>query len=172
MSIDEKNQTVELEQTNETVEAAIETEATPQTEPDWKAEALKWRGIAQRNKKKVDSESTKPQSLPEKKEVDEDIRTTVSQLALAEKKRQFGYEHGLSPEETDAIFRFNTNPTKDDLEQPFIKAGLEGLRSKKRVESATPSPSSKSLSVGGKSFSEMSSEERQKNWDKLVKKVR
>jgi hypothetical protein len=79
-----------------------------------------------------------------KKEIDEDTKKTVANLALAEEKRQFGYSNGLSPEETDAVFRINPKPTKETLEDPFVKGGLEAIRAKKRVDNNTPNSSSRS----------------------------
>lgn len=102
-------------------------------------------------------------TLPEK---DDDIHKTVAELKFAETKRQFGYEHGLSPDETDVVFRFSPKPTKEDLEHPFVKGGLEALRAKRRVESNTPSPSSKIFKVGGKQWHELSSQEKEANWAK------
>lgn len=104
-------------------------------------------------------------NLQEKK-VDDSIVKDISELKLAEKKRQFGYEHNLSPDETDALFRINPNPTKEDLENPFVKGGIDALRAKKRVESNTPSPSSKVFKVGGKSWGELTPAEKEANWPK------
>jgi len=118
--------------------------------------------------KKAEEELKKlkqPQQLTAKKEPD-DIHLTVQELKLAEKKRQFGYEHSLSPDEVDAVFKINQNPTKEDLDNPFVKGGIDALRAKKRVESNTPSPSSKIFKVGGKAWGEMTSEERDANWSK------
>lgn len=79
-----------------------------------------------------------------KKEPDVELHKTVAELALAEKKRQFGYANGLSPEETDAVFRINPSPTKETLEDPFVQGGLNNLRAKKRVDNNTPSSNSRS----------------------------
>ena len=110
----------------------------------------------------------KPEHLQTpKKEIDEDTKKTVASLALAEAKRQFGYANGLSPEETDAVFRINPNPTKETLEDPFVKGGLEAIRAKKRVENNTPGSSSRSP----KPFTvkpDASPEERQKAHDEWV----
>lgn len=117
---------------------------------------------AEEELKKLKQQPQKP--LPEKK--DDDIRSSVEELKFAEKKRQFGYEHNLAPDEVDAIFKFNPNPTKEDLDNPFVKGGLEALKAKKRVESNTPSPSSKIFKVNGKSWGEMTPEEKEANWSK------
>lgn len=96
----------------------------------------------------------------------------ISNLELIEKKRQFGYEYGLSPAETDAIFKVNPNPTKDDLENPFIKGGIDALRRKNRVEENTPHPSISTVKIDGKTLSEMTPEERASNWDKIKQSIK
>lgn len=159
----------EVEQEQEINEVAVETpEETPEDTTDYKAEAAKWRAIAQRNRVKAS------QPLQTKQEpVDEDIIQTVKGLEMAEKKRQFGYENGLSPEETDKVFQISGGkPSKKTLEDPFIKAGIESLRASKRVEANTPSSSTSSKSYGGKSFSELDPKEKQKAWEEQMKGVR
>lgn len=137
---------VEVQPENNEPEVELELEETaPAPEVDWKAEALKQKAINQRLSKKLVASPEKPkQDLPEK--TDDDIRLTVKELQMAEKKRQFGYEHGLSPEETDAVFKLSPNPTKEVLDDPFVKGGLASLRAKKRVAENTPSSSSRSAS--------------------------
>lgn len=93
--------------------------------------------------KKAEAKPEPRQIIKEDKGNDE-IKQTVQSLKLAEDKRQFGYQNGLSPEETDYLFKFNPNPTKELLEDPFIKGGLQTIRAKKRVEDNTPSTSSRS----------------------------
>lgn len=97
---------------------------------------------------------------------DDDLHKTVAELKFAETKRQFGYENSLSPDETDMVFRFNPKPTKEDLDNPFVKGGIEALRSKRRAESNTPSPSSKIFKVAGKQWHELSPSEKEANWNK------
>lgn len=68
----------------------------------------------------------------------DDIRSTVAELKLAETKRQFGYENGLSPEETDFVFKINPKPTKDALNDVAIKGALSAIRSQKKVAENIP----------------------------------
>lgn len=135
-------------------------------EVDWEAEAKKWQAIAQRNKKKVE----KPLEAKATKEPeDDDLTARLSNLELSEKKRQFGHEHGLSPDETDKIFSINSNPNEETLKDPFVKAGLDALRRSKRVEENTPSSSAKSSFVSSKKFKDLSPEEKQAEWESLMK---
>jgi hypothetical protein len=116
--------------------------------------------------KKAEEELKKSKAKPQTKLKDEDgedIRAIVKSLELAEKKRQFGYEHGLSPQETDYLFRLNPNPSKELLEDDFIKGGIQAIRAKTKVEANIPSSSASSGRVAPpKPLSEMTAEEKQK----------
>lgn len=88
----------------------------------------------------------KPEIKNQEKKPDSEVaalKTTVDSLALAERKRQFGYENNLSPAETDAVFRINPNPTAETLKDPFVEGGLAKLKSLKRVDENTPGSSSR-----------------------------
>jgi hypothetical protein len=154
----EKNPEVELENTN--TEAQLDNEQEEQF--DWKAEALKNKAIADRLKRKL----AQPQTLSTKEKPDDEIIKKVSRLEEIESKRQFGFENNLSPEETDFVYKVTGGvPKKEILEDPFIKAGLEGYRSKKRLEANTPSGSSSSSIFKGKEFKEMSEDDRRKAFE-------
>ena len=145
----------------------VATEETPTV--DWQKEALKYKAIAQRYAKKSKGGTPVPkQDLPTKET--DDIRLTVKELQMAEKKRQFGYEHGLSPEETDAVFKLSPNPTKEILEDSFVKGGLASLRAKKRVADNTPNSSSRSASFNIDPSKTSTTEERQKALDEFTSK--
>ena len=134
---------------------------------DWKAEALKNKAIADRLKKKL---SNQPITQPKQEHEDEVVKK-VNHLSMLEEKRQFGYEHGLSPEETDHAFRFaNGKPTKETLQDSFFMGGLESLRAKKRLESNIHSPSSRSTVFADKSFSDLSDDERKKTFEARMKR--
>ena len=124
------------------------------------------------NRKAMAYDATKKSAITKTNhaEPSDEIVTTVKRLETIENKRQFGYENGLSPEETDAVFKFaNGKPTKETLENPFVKAGIESLRAQKRVEDNTPSSFARSTSFGGKQFSEMSEDERRKAFEDKMK---
>lgn len=138
---------------------------------DWKADALKHRAIADRLKGKLAKVAPITRTNEEHK-VDEEITKDVAALKQAEAKRQFGFEHGLSPQETDHAFRFaNGKPTKETLEDPFFKSGLEGLRTKERLEKNLPGSNSRSSVFKDKSFAESSEEDRKKSFEKRVKEI-
>jgi hypothetical protein len=158
------------EQNNEDAQPENEQEELQEELDKAKAEAQKWRAIANRTRNRT----SKPLETNNKgRVVDDEIVTTVKNLELIEKKRQFGYENSLSPEETDFIFKFASNaPNKEILENPFIKSGLEGFRATKRLEKNTPSPSGGSSVFGGKDFTELSTDERKKAFEERVKSIK
>jgi len=109
----------------------------------------------------------KPTEVPEEfSTVIEDVKS----LKQIESKRQFGFKHGLSPEETDHLFRYagNEDPEKV-LKSPFFETALKASRRAQAVNDATPAPSNRSTVINGKSFAEMTPEERAKNWSKILK---
>lgn len=156
----EKN--LDVEQANINTEAELDNQQEEDSF-DWKAEALKNKAIADRLKRKL----SQPQvPLKTNEEPDREIVKSVKRLEEIENKRQFGFEHNLSPEETDFVFKISGNkPTKEILEDPFVKSGLEGHRSKKRLEANTPSSSSSSSPFKVKQFNEMSDDEKRKAFE-------
>jgi hypothetical protein len=165
----EEIQVVQPEQNEQ--ELVLEEETTPESdsqEIDYKAEFLKQKAINQRLSKKIAQPVEKKQELQTNKE-DGDLRKTVEQLALAEKKRQFGYRHDLSPDEVDAVFKINPEPSDETLKDPFVEGGLAKLRSKRKVEENTPSSSSRSASFKLPSKENLTDEDRQKAFEDFKK---
>jgi hypothetical protein len=104
-------------------------------------------------------------------EIPDEINTRLSAVELSEQKRQFGHAKGLSPEEVDHVFTYANGVGKkpeEVLEAPFVKAGLEALRTETRTHSAIPGPSNRSPKVGGKAFSEMTEKEREESFPQVV----
>lgn len=156
----EKN--LDVEQVNNNAEAELDNQQEEE-QFDWKAEALKNKAIADRLKRKL---AQPPQTLKTNEEPDKEIVKSVKRLEEIENKRQFGFEHQLSPEETDFVFKISGGkPSKEVLEDPFVKSGLEGYRSKKRLEANTPSSSSSSSPFKTKQFNEMSEDEKRKAYE-------
>jgi hypothetical protein len=158
-------ETTEVEQ--EINEAEVEQDNTTEEDKiDWRAEALKQTAIANRLKKKL-SQPIIPKQEPK---IDDEIVKDVNYLKQVEAKRQFGFEHNLSPEETDYAFKFSGGkPTKEILEDPFFKGGLDSLRAKKRLEANIPGSSSRSSVFSDKPFTELTPEERKKQFESKMK---
>lgn len=143
-------------------------EETTTEEPTEEVVTIPKKDFTRLNRKAIAYDATKKQII-NKSEPDDEALKRIANLEMIESKRQFGFENGLSPEETDIVFQFSQGkPSKDTLEHPFIKAGLEQLRAAKRVESNTPSSVSHSPLFGNKPFSELSIEERRKAFEQRM----
>ena len=99
----------------------------------------------------------------------DDIRSTVAELKLAETKRQFGYEHGLSPEETDFVFKINGKPTKEALDDVAIKGALQAIKGQKKVADNTPRASRSSGFQLPTKKSPLSTDEKEEAYEKYKK---
>lgn len=133
---------------------------------EYEAKMKHWREKAQKLETKKISEAPTDNSSSD---IDPTLDKRLSSLEEEKRKRDFGYQHSLSPEETDDVFRFaNNGDPKEALENPFVKAGLEARRAQKRAEGAVPSSSNKSTTVKGKTWGDMSAEERKKNFKQVV----
>jgi hypothetical protein len=153
----------------------INESATDEGSVDYKAKTEELEREMRKLKRKlhVKQPSTTLPTKPNQEPLPSDIVQKVQKLDLLEQKRQFGYEHGLSPEETDWIFQSTGGkPTKEALEIPFIKHGLEGYRASKRVEANTPGASGRSSVFGNKDFTELSADDRAKAFADRVKSIR
>lgn len=97
------------------------------------------------------------------------IEDKVSQLELAERKRQFGYDNGLSPVETDRVFQINPNPTKEILDDPFVKGGLSAIKAKEKLSQNMPGASTGSGTfAAGKDLDKLSPDEKDEELKKFV----
>ena len=117
----------ELEQIEEEVEDTDEVDETEgseeetQKEPDWKAEALKWRAIANRNKKKVEApvETTTSSSI------------SREEVVLIAK----GYSEE-DVEQLNIIAKGSNISTKEAMEHPLFKTYIEKKDADKRAKKA------------------------------------
>lgn len=117
---------------------------------------------------KSDPSKNTPPAAPEKLET---LEKKVGELEVEREKRQFGHQHNLAPEEVDLAFQMGGNdPAKaaETLKTDFFKSGLDGLRAKRRTESATPPPSSRVPTVDGKPFDKLSDEEKRQHWPSMT----
>lgn len=166
-----ENDNNELDIQNEAVEET-ETPTTEEDTVDYKALYEEQKREAKKLERKLfTAKASKP--LTEKPQVDDETVKTVQRLAMLEEKRQFGFDNGLSPQETDYAFKFSGGkPSKEVLEDPFFKAGLEGLRTQKRVEANIPGSSSRSPIFSSKDFAEMDDNERRSAFESAAKKFK
>lgn len=152
-------------------EEELDLELEPETTPiaddveTWKQKAAELEAKNKRLFARIKKDKEPAKTIKKPTEEVGDTGTRLSKLELLEQKRQYAWEHQLSPEETDKVFTLVAKPSKETLEDPFIKAGLTAIRSAKRVANATPSPSGRSSAFNGKSFKEMSEDERKKAFE-------
>lgn len=165
-----------IEEETEDVSSPDTNPTTQETEVDYKALYEQEKAQASKLKRKLFTKpksQTLPTNINQKESLPSDLIEKVNKLDLIEQKRQYGYEHGLSPEETDFIFQATGGkPTKEVLETPFIKHGLEGYRASKRVEANTPGSSSRGSVFAGKKFEELSADERANAFAERTKALR
>lgn len=116
--------------------------------------------------RRISSKDQKGRNTKQPSEIDKRLGTveaTLKETALLERKRTFGYEHGLSPKQVNHVFRLTKRPTAKFLAKPHVKAALEAIGSQEKVARNTPSGSGKRFKSGGggKSWTELKPEERQ-----------
>lgn len=101
-------------------------------------------------------------------------RQRIVTLEQAEEKRQFGGAHKLSPGQVDALFAYAKGMGKkpeEMLADNGAKALIQGIASQDRASDARPGPSNRSPVVEGKTFGEMTIEEKRKNFSGVVKSL-
>lgn len=103
----------------------------------------------------------------------DEVNNRLGNLELSETKRQFASKHGYNAEETDSIFAYAKGIGKEPqavIDDPFVKTAITAMRQTKANVNATPSPSGSTIVVEGKKWSDMSNDERRKNFDKVFQK--
>ena len=160
----DENTTVEnLENlTTEELESLDNDFDTQETSIDWKAKAEaaeKRAAILQRlmNKKnKPTTNLTNP-----------DLSKDIAEIKLARKIDTFAEENGLSRVQAERVLKLEPNATAETLKDPFYAEGIKALARKERVDNATPGASTQ-VSVNGKSFKEMTPQERTASFSKFT----
>jgi|GEM_PF-5627880 len=157
------------EEKQEQNQEAVELETDTDVETDDKtlqteiARKRHWRDKAQKTieeNKKLQEELTKYKSAPESPKASPDDIETVLDL------RSQGFSDGEVLKLRHYSKKMNT-PISEIVNDPFIRAGIESEREKSKIQIATPKPSNRAISVGGKSWSEMSDKERRENFSKM-----
>lgn len=153
--------------TPEQVQAMIKTGKTLQAQKRiWREKATK--------PNPTEPIAPKPQSTnnPSPEGTTPESETRLRRLELVEEKRQFQHAHSLSPDETDHVFAYAQGQRiepSDALEQPFMKTALDANRQASRNASATPGSSNRAPKVGGKTFGQMTKDERRANFGEFSK---
>jgi len=116
--------------------------------------------------RRIASKDQKGRNTKQPSEIDKRLGTvekTLQETQLLERKRNFGYEHGLSPKQVNHVFRLTKRPTAKFLEKPHVKAAIEAIKSQEKIAKNTPSGSGKKFRSGGgdKKWTDLKPEERQ-----------
>lgn len=94
----------------------------------------------------------------------------VKELAKEREISNFAEENAISVSQARQVFKFHPSPTKEVLNDPFIKAGLDAMARKARIESNTPS-SAKVSTFAGKSFKDLPVEDKNKHFAEHLKNL-
>ena len=96
-----------------------------------------------------------------------DLARDIQEIKFARKIDTFAEENGLTRVQAERVLKIEPNATAETLKDPFIAEGIKALARKERVENATPGASTQ-ISVNGKSFKEMTPQERAANFAKFT----
>lgn len=106
---------------------------------------------------------------PEEQSVPQNVATKDD---LAEIRLQ---SKGYSEEQIRSIKAYAKGQGKDPmevLEDPFVQSALSAQKAREEVQSAVPAPTGRTISIEGKSLTEMTPAERKANWSKIVEATR
>lgn len=150
----------------EALEAEMDSQDTTTGEDtiDWKAkaeEAERKAATLQRilNKKQKNLQTIKQEGTP--------ANSDVAELKYYHKIETLAEEAGITKAQAKKLLEVNPNATVETLKDPFFAEGLKALVRRDNIDSAMPARSSLG-SVNGKSFSQMSREERVANFSKIT----
>jgi hypothetical protein len=162
METDELQQDGSENTTQEVAQTEAQAEQTQEAQPDWKAEAAKWKAIAERNKNKAEKKAEPAAPTPE---VKGDL--SVNDFLALRKEKFSDEEIALVAEEASKL----GVPVTKVLSNSTFKAGIEALREKAKIEQATPNPSSRSTTVSNKSFSALPKEQQKASYEQTIKSL-
>lgn len=123
--------------------------------------------------KRHESKQTKTYPKDSNKSKDDPIDSRLSAIEQANSKRDFGYQYGLSPTETDLVFKFaNGKPTAKTLEHPFVKGGLDHLRTSNNLkDNLSKGSGASTFEVEGKKWDDLKTDEKQANFGAKQKAI-
>lgn len=154
---DETIQDIDLEN-NDVIDSGEETqpdEITKELEElrAYKAEIEKKNAIARRLAKKAPT--TKPNLI------DQDLAKDIAEFKFDRKVSRFAEDNGITRGQAEKLLKMKPDATAEDLNDEFIKAGLEALERKNRVQKNTPRGANSVSSSPAKSLSEMTPAEKE-----------
>lgn len=109
----------------------------------------------------------KDKTITNKSTRDDSLSKDIADIKFARKVDIFAEENNLSRNQAEKVLKFVPNATSETIKESFWVDGLKSMARKDRVENATPT-SGRVATLGGKTFKEMSRDERIENWSKMV----
>lgn len=119
----------------------------------FKAEIEKKNAIARRLAKKAPT--TNKTNI-----IDQDLAKDIQEFKFDRKVSRFAEENGITKSQAEKVLTLKPDATASDLNDEFIKAGLEALSKKSRVAQNTPRGRNSVSSSPAKSLSEMTEAEK------------
>ena len=99
--------------------------------------------------------------------IGEDTIKDIQEIKFLRKRDTFAEENNLTKAQAEKVLTLYPNATAETLKDPFIAEGIKAIARKERVDEATPG-AGKISTVNGKTFTQMTEEERSVNWIKMV----
>lgn len=97
-----------------------------------------------------------------------DVTKDIAEIKFIHKVSSFAEENNISRVQAERVLKLYPDATSETLKDPFVSEGIKALGRKERVDDATPG-AGKTVTVNGKSFSEMDYDERVKNFEQFTK---
>lgn len=97
----------------------------------------------------------------------DDLSKDILEVRQALKIDRFAEDNGLTKAQARKVLELNPNATAETLKDPFIAEGLKAIARKERVDEAIPQ-GGRTTTVNGKTWKEMTDDERKANYIKMV----
>ena len=123
--------------------------------------------------KRHESKQAKNYPKDSDKSRDDPYGSRLQAIEISNAKRDYGYQNNLSPAEVDLVFKFaNGKPTAKTLEHPFVKGGLENLRTSNNLkDNLSKGSGASTFEVEGKKWDDLKPEEKQANFGARQKAI-
>jgi hypothetical protein len=121
------------------------------------AKTLKDRAIARRQAKR---EGKGGRTTTQTKSLDPETLKDIAEIKFDKKVAKFADANDLSIAQAERVLKHNPNATAEDLKDPFIKAGIDAIGRRDRLERNSPKGKQTRSATPSKPLSEMTPAER------------
>ena len=134
--------------------------------------SIDYKAIAEANERKANAlqrilNKKKPIINNLSETIPTDTIKDIEEIKFYRKVDTFAEEHDLTKAQAEKVLKLYPNANADTLKDPFVANGLKAIVRKERVEDSTPG-AGRATSVNGKTFKEMTDEEREANFSKFI----